>query len=84
MPRKLIEAVSDKSLSLSNSRKEIDRLRREIKACEALIKQHQENEEKLIKTVKRQDIDLTNLKKKLQTNPDQRALQLVEDQFNKS
>ena len=51
VPQELLEVVSQPDRLLANSKKEIDRLRREIKACEALIKQCEENEKKLKETI---------------------------------
>ena len=61
VPRKLLDLVplQNHSLSVSNSKKEINRLRREIEACEALIKNHESNNDqsqRLLQSIKKQKV----------------------------
>ena len=73
--------MRDRSVLLSHSMEEIDRLKREIKACEALIKHHENNEKTLKECMKKQDLDIEDLKKK--SNPLSNTLDYIEERFDK-
>ena len=63
--------------------KEIEGFRLNIKCCENVIKQHKEKQKTLQTTMKDKEADLTEIKKKLQTNPGYHTLEYIEDKFEK-
>ena len=63
--------------------KEIEGLRLNIKCCENVIKQQKEKQKTLQTTMKDKEADLTEIKKKLQTNPGYHTLEYIEDKFEK-
>ena len=63
--------------------KEIEGLRLNIKCCENVIKQQKAKQKTLQTTIKDKEADLTEIKKKLQTNPGYHTLEYIEDKFEK-
>jgi len=85
VPQDLLELVPKRQRSQPSLKtsKEIDRLKREVDACVGLIKNHQNNEERLEGIIDSHKAELTDLKKNLQTNPAFHTLEYVENKFNR-
>ena len=63
--------------------RELERLKREVDGCEALIKQQNEEEEKMKDLMKKQNHELDDLKKKLEINTNQPDFKHVEERLEK-
>ena len=71
VPPELLELIPkrDQSFQSFKTIKENDNLKRDISACEALIKKQQENEEHLKTIIEDQKNTMTDLKRKLESGP---------------
>ena len=83
LPEELKDLVPIQQKPLISKSKEVDRLRREIKGCEALLKQNKENEETMKECIKSQNLELENLRKQLGAGSITKTLKYIEDKFEK-
>lgn len=81
-PEELMELVPERKRSIPYvAVKEIERLKREVAGCENIISSHKENEKALQQIIDEQKVMITELKRKLNTNPSYHTLEYVEQKF---
>ena len=86
VPQELLDRVSlrERLTPLPTPIKEVtEQLRREVKACEALIKNHQNVEEELKEVIKQQSLNIKDLKKKSQSTSAINSLDFIDEALTK-